>query len=95
MKFYTIINRDEGIISYSFNQVIKISDRYKKEGLVSARCKSLTLFKEKDTETFKYRFSPNRIIFLKLKSEWRNVHSRGSSSNEIFLLTFYCYSRRE
>ena len=93
MKFYTTIHRDESIISYSFNQVIKISDRYKDEGFVSARCKSLTLFKEKDTETFKYRFSPSRIIFL--KSEGRNIHPRGSSSNEIFLLTFYCYSRRE
>lgn len=93
MKFYTIIYRDKGTISYSFNQVIKISDRYKDEGFVSARCKSLTLSKKKDTGAFKYRFSPSRIVFL--KNEEKNIHPRRSSSNEIFLLTFYCYSRHE
>ena len=93
MKFYTVIHRDEGIISYSCNQVIKISDRSGDEGFLTARCKSLTLFKEKGIETFKHRFSPSRIIFL--KSEGKNIHPRRSSSNEIFLLTFYCYGRHE
>lgn len=92
MKFYTVRqHRDDGIISYSFNQVLKISNIH--EDFAAARCKSLTLIKEKGTETFKYSFSSSKIIFL--KSEVKNIHPRRSSSNEIFLLTFYCYNRHE
>lgn len=83
MEFYTNIYKDKNITNYSFNQVIKFLNL--DQGFRSAYCRSLTLSKEKDTETLKHKFSPSKELYLS------GFIYRRSYSNEIFLLALYCH----